>query len=437
MQPRIIPRNGHGISRKDLSHNALRTLYRLHDNGFIAYLVGGCVRDLLLGRSPKDFDISTNATPSQVKRLFRNCRLVGRRFRLAHLYFQNEIIEVSTFRAAGPAEDAEPEETEDNVRHHRHVRDESGMVLRDNIFGTPEEDALRRDFTINALAYNIADFSVIDYANGLQDLEQGIIRTIGDPELRFTEDPVRMLRGARFAGSLGFTIEGMTWDAMCEKSAGISRAAPARLFDETLKLFTLGAGRTVLPFLNRCGIFPVMFPLFDQWLCARQERAPLLLSTLDCIDRMAGNGATISPHLLFALICGPCMEELALARHREGIPRLQALDAACAAFLEDTCRTVRIPAKTGNLIRSILAFQHSLNKFPPRRPASLAARSEFDDSLAYLKIMSETRNTGNAPVEWWSRFLADHPRELVDASETDGPPKKKRHKRRRRRKPQQ
>ena len=171
VEPRIIPRKEHRISRKQVSPNALATLYRLHANGFIAYLVGGCVRDLLLARTPKDFDIATNATPGQIKRLFRNCRLIGRRFRLAHLHFQNEIVEVSTFRrAALPSDNAVTEEPGRRHRPPRHIKDEDGMVLVDNVFGTPEEDALRRDFTVNALAYNIADSSVIDYSTGLSDL---------------------------------------------------------------------------------------------------------------------------------------------------------------------------------------------------------------------------------------------------------------------------
>ena len=165
MEPRIIGREEHGISRKQISPNALHTLYRLRDNGFVAYLVGGCVRDLLLGRIPKDFDIVTDAAPGQIKRLFRNARIIGRRFRLVHLHFQDEILEVSTFRAAGPPGEEETAETAGEKRPPCHLKDEDGMVLRDNVFGTPEEDALRRDFTINALAYNIADFSVIDYTN--------------------------------------------------------------------------------------------------------------------------------------------------------------------------------------------------------------------------------------------------------------------------------
>ncbi|HLO27104.1 MAG TPA: poly(A) polymerase, partial [Geobacteraceae bacterium] len=176
INPVIIPRTSHPISRGMLSPNALRVLYRLRDNGFIVYLVGGCVRDLLLGREPKDFDVVTDATPGQIKRLFRNCRLVGRRFRLAHLHFADEIIEVSTFRSSVPEgadEEGGPEQTEGRG-HPRHLKSEEGMVLRDNVFGSPAQDAMRRDFTVNALAYNIADFSVIDYAGGMEDLRRGI-----------------------------------------------------------------------------------------------------------------------------------------------------------------------------------------------------------------------------------------------------------------------
>ena len=265
MEPLIIPRTEHGISRKQISPNALRTLYRLHDNGFIAYLVGGCVRDLLMERIPKDFDIATNATPSQIKRLFRNCRLIGRRFRLAHLHFQDEILEVSTFRAAVPSDEGDMGETDGN-QSPRHLKDEDGMVLRDNVFGTPEEDALRRDFTINALAYNIADFSVIDYSTGLSDLQQRLIRPIGDPYVRFTEDPVRMLRAVRFAASHDLVIEPATWEIICQLSSTISRASPARLYEEIQKLFLMGSARTVFTHLDTSGLLAALFPRLSQWL---------------------------------------------------------------------------------------------------------------------------------------------------------------------------
>jgi poly(A) polymerase len=200
MEPVVLKRPEHIVSRKNISSAAIKVLYRLKDEGYTSYIAGGGVRDLLLDRRPKDFDVATNATPEEIRKMFRNCRLIGRRFRLAHILFRGEIIETATFRAPVPEDDGEHS---DKIFR----TGDEGMVMRDNVFGTPEQDALRRDFTVNALFYNIADFSIIDYAGGLKDLKKKIIRVIGDPDTRFTEDPVRMIRAARFAGTLGFEIE--------------------------------------------------------------------------------------------------------------------------------------------------------------------------------------------------------------------------------------
>ena len=194
MNPQLIARPDHIVSRRQISSAALKVLYGLKEAGYTAYLAGGGVRDLLLERNPKDFDVATNATPEEVKKTFRNCRLIGRRFRLAHVYFHNEIIEVATFRAPAPKEGPKTEKNEFSAK--------DGLVLRDNVFGSPEEDAQRRDFTVNALFYDIADFSIIDYANGMHDLNDRILRVIGDPDTRFIEDPVRILRAIRFAATL-------------------------------------------------------------------------------------------------------------------------------------------------------------------------------------------------------------------------------------------
>jgi len=290
MEPRIIGRQEHGISRKQISPNALHALYRLQDNGFVAYLVGGCVRDLLLGRIPKDFDIVTDAVPGQIKRLFRNARIIGRRFRLVHLHFQDEILEVSTFRAAAPSGEDEMTETAGEKLPPRHLKDEDGMVLRDNVFGTPEEDALRRDFTINALAYNIADFSVIDYANGMSDLEQRLIRPIGDPFVRFTEDPVRMIRAVRFAASHDFTIDPAAWDVICELAPAIARAAPARLYEEMLKIFLLGSARPVFAILKKSGLLAALFPGLVRWFAANDALPTVLQANMESLDRLRQKG---------------------------------------------------------------------------------------------------------------------------------------------------
>jgi poly(A) polymerase len=431
MQPRILPREGHNISRKQVSPNALRTLYRLRDNGFIAYLVGGCVRDLLLGRTPKDFDIATDATPTQIKRLFRNCRLIGRRFRLAHLHFENEILEVSTFRAAAPANDDETESAQPDGRPPRHLKNEEGMVLRDNVFGTPKEDALRRDFTINALAYNIADFSVIDYCDGLNDLEQRLIRPIGDPAVRFTEDPVRMIRAVRFAGSHDFVIEPATWETICALAPTITRAAPARLYEEVQKLFLLGAARLVFPLLESSGLLAVLFPQLSRWLEGSSENRTLLQANLEGIDLLCGSGLVPSQPLLLAALFGPCLDEETLARHRGGVPHLQALHSTCAEFMEEFCKTICIPGRIGGQLRGILALQPSLHQIPPRRPVSLTARPDFTDAMSYLCLMTKTRKECRTARQWWQAFLANP--SAVEPAESEAPAKRRRRQRRRRR----
>src|SRR5690554_3041302 len=248
-QLRRIPRDAHPISRKDISSPALRVLYRLREGGHEAYLVGGAVRDLLVGLKPKDFDVATDATPEEVKALFRNCRLIGRRFRLAHVVFGREIIEVATFRAN--VDDG----SGDRQTH------EDGRLLRDNVYGTVEDDAIRRDFTANALYYTIEDFSVRDYVGGFEDVQNRVLRLIGDPETRYREDPVRMLRAARLAAKLDFSIEPATAAPIRALAPLLSEAAPARLFEECLKMFLTGHAVASFDRLERHGLLPAMLRL--------------------------------------------------------------------------------------------------------------------------------------------------------------------------------
>jgi poly(A) polymerase len=434
VEPRIIPRKEHRISRKHVSPNALRTLYRLHARGFTAFLVGGCVRDLLVGRTPKDFDIGTDATPGEIRRLFRNCVLIGRRFRLAHLHFENEIVEVSTFRrAALPSDSPGTEETGPNTRPPHHRKDEDGMVLLDNVFGTPEEDALRRDFTINALVYNIADFSVIDYSTGLSDLQQRLIRPIGDPRLRFTEDPVRMLRAVRFAASHDFVIEPAAWEILCELSSTISRVSPARLYEEIQKLFLFGSARPGFTLLDKSGLLAALFPSLSRWTYENSRRLALLDANLECLDQLYRSGAPASPALFLAALFGPSLQDTALALHREGIPHQQALDATCAMYMKEISETVSVPGRVGGRLRAILALQASLHRMPPRRPASTIARPEFGEALAYLRFVAETRREHRTPLQWWDHFLLETPSVAPSEPPTDELPAKRRRRRRRKR----
>jgi poly(A) polymerase len=421
LTPRIISRAEHPVSRSLISPNARMILYRLRDNGYIARLVGGCVRDLLLGREPKDFDVVTDATPGEIKKLFRNCRLVGRRFRLAHLHFRNEIIEVATFRAPSPDEQdvelQEPSHAETGLRRHpRHLVSGEGVVLRDNIFGTPAEDALRRDFTVNALAYDIRDFSIIDYVGGLKDLERGVIRTIGDPAVRFTEDPVRMLRAVRFAALLGFTVEEATWRALVENAQAITLSTAPRLYEEVLKLFLSGEGERTYQLMRQSGLFAALFPALSAWLDRESDGFPhaRVGRHLEWVDRQIGEGKVVSPPLLIGLMFGEFLEEMASTLSREGCAPREAMNAAVAGFLGDQVPLVAIPHRVGLAAREVLALQGRLRKIPGKRPQGVLACHGFDDALAYLRCRSEVTGEGGKILAWWERFARENIRPALE-----------------------
>lgn len=438
--PLIIPRSDHPISRAMLSPNALKILYRLRDNGHTAWLVGGCVRDLLLGREPKDFDVATDAVPGRIKKLFRNCRLVGRRFRLAHLHFRDEIIEVSTFRAhalkeneeGGREPGADADEGAGTSRHPRRLVSEEGVVLRDNVFGTPAEDALRRDFTVNALAYNIADFSIIDFVGGMEDLRSGVIRTIGDAGARFTEDPVRMLRAVRFAALLGFDIEEATWRALVENAPAITLSTPPRLYEEALKLFLSGEGERTYQLMRRGGLFAPLFPGLDAWLEQETEGFPhaRLGRDLEWIDRRISDGEKVSPPLLFSLMFGEYLEEAAARLRGQGIPPQEAMNGAVAGFLGAQAPLVAIPHRVGVAVRDILAMQNRLRRIPGKRPERVLGRGCFPEALAYLRCRCGITGDDGGILAWWERFARENV--IPPMEKQDEAPKARRPRRRRR-----
>lgn len=440
--PRIIPRSDHPISRAMLSSNALKILYRLRDNGHVARLVGGCVRDLLLGREPKDFDVATDATPGRVKKLFRNCRLVGRRFRLAHLHFKDEIIEVSTFRALAPEEAAGESgdipagagDASALSRPPRHLVSEQGVVLRDNVFGAPAEDALRRDFTVNALAYDISDFSIIDFVGGMEDLRSGVIRTIGDSGVRFTEDPVRMLRAVRFAALLGFDIEEATWSALVENAQTITLATAPRLYEEVLKLFLSGEGERTYQLMRRAGLFGPLFPGLDAWLEHESDGFPHagIGRNLEWIDRRISEGGQLSPSLLLALLAGEYLEETADRLRGQGMPLQVAISEAVAGFLGGQAPLVTIPHRIGVGVRDILAMQNRLRRIPGKRPDGVVARGCFPDALSYLRCRCEVTGEGRGILVWWERFQQETG--MLPEVKQEGSPEVVRPRRRRRRK---
>ncbi|GAL06545.1 poly(A) polymerase [Photobacterium aphoticum] len=293
----VYQRQEHGISRKDISENALKVLYRLNKAGFDAYLVGGGVRDLLLDKQPKDFDIATNATPEEIKHLFRNCRLIGRRFRLAHILFGRDVIEVATFR--GHHADGTP-----NLSDKKQVaaQNQEGMLLRDNVYGTIEEDAERRDFTINALYYSIKDFTVSDFVNGVEDLDNRIIRLIGDPETRYREDPVRMLRAIRFAAKLDMGIEEKTAAPIVKLSTLLQDIPAARLFEESLKLLQSGNGLATYKLLREYNLFQQLFPLLSEHFTEDQnsQTEQMIEHILSATDKRLAEDKRVNPAFMFA-----------------------------------------------------------------------------------------------------------------------------------------
>ena len=262
----VIARPDHCVSRQQVNENALKVLYRLRKEGFDSYLVGGCVRDLLLGREPKDFDVVTNAEPEQIARIFSNCRLIGKRFRLAHVCYGRDVIEVATFRKAI---------SDDKTQTPRLNKD--GRLLQDNIYGTIEEDVWRRDFTINALYYNIRDFSIIDYVGGMEDHKAGLVRLIGDAGERFREDPVRMLRAVRFAVKLAFRLHHDCEEAIAPNAHLLAGIPPARLYDEISKLFLTGYGVQTFELLRQYGLFSVLFPATDKSLMYEEADFPKMM----------------------------------------------------------------------------------------------------------------------------------------------------------------
>jgi len=444
--PATIRRSSHNISRSLISPNALRIMYRLRDNGYKAFLVGGSVRDLLLERTPKDFDLATDATPGEIKRLFRNCRLIGRRFRLAHLHFKDEIIELATFRKGGdPPEDDAPEVEgveEVPIKEMGHkdnhlLKSDDGMLLRDNLFGSPEEDAWRRDFTVNALSYNIADFSIIDFVGGMEDLEQKLIRTIGDPATRISEDPVRMLRAIRFSAQLDFSIEHHCWEAMLENSRRITLASPARLFDEVVKLFLSGAGERCWQLLCESGLAAVIFPDFFEWLTGKESSR--CRNVLQWIDQAVQSKKAVSTPLLLALFFGDYLAEKGEGLICRDHSQQARIDGSLALFMKETGGRLFIPQRTIMRTREILLLQQRLLKTPGRKPENVIARPGFADALDYLTFHALSDTPLNRAVGWWGHLaagtgMAIATQESLPTNHDDGHRGKKR-RRRKRKKP--
>ena len=489
--PRIIPRADHTISRSHISPNALRVLYKLRDAGFKGFLVGGCVRDLLIGLEPKDFDVATDALPEQVRKLFRNCRLVGRRFRLAHVFFGREIIEVATFRAASapsqaeePLPDADPEDGEaaelddplletdsleetaeldseedeaDNAGYTKReanartngnlgaggtaaprpatapraarsygvdgartfptsdsdtdpdverMFDVTGRILRDNVYGTIDADVWRRDFTANSLYYNISDFSVWDYCGGVEDIAARKLKLIGDPETRFREDPVRMLRAARFEAKLGFEIDPATAEPIGRLRDLLGGVPPARLFDETLKLFLSGHGERSFEVLRRRGLLAALLPTVDRYLTAHPGSLveKLLIQGLRNTDERVRADKPVTPTFLFALLLYGPIAGIIEATPPERWHELGTILDACDLAARQAQTNVAIPKRFSLGVREMFALQPRLEHPRGRRALRALEHPRFRAAYDLLLLRAQHGLASAEMAQWWTRI---------------------------------
>lgn len=406
ISPVVIPRAKHPISRKMIDEEALKVLYRLHHHGYLSYLVGGSVRDLLLGRIPKDFDVATNAHPLEIKALFRNSRVIGRRFRLVHVFFKGgKVVEVSTFRSRSEFEEVETEE---------------GTLIRTESFGTPEEDAFRRDLTINGLFYNIADFSIIDCVGGMKDLEGRIIRTIGDPEERFQQDPVRMIRALRHAARTGFKIEERTYQAILQYRNEIQKCSPSRVRDEFLRDLKEGVAEPSLRLMLQTSLVLSLFPEFQRVFGNRnpfrEQARQRLLSLFGLVDRLLSMGRDVPESVILALFLTPYLQAVTsdhpfLGERERQAYRFQTIRWA----IHQIVGPFSFPKGTKEMASQILIAQPILMKAIQRGGIlrRLRTKKYFNEAVLYLGIEAEARGDRVPAVlrhavpadflPWWPR----------------------------------
>ncbi|MBS0461988.1 MAG: polynucleotide adenylyltransferase PcnB [Proteobacteria bacterium] len=391
--PRSVPRDIHGISRKQISPNALRVLYKLGEAGFDAYIVGGAVRDLLVGGRPKDFDVATNATPEQVKALFRNCRLIGRRFRLAHVFYGPEIIEVATFRANSD------DGSGDRETH------EGGRLLRDNVYGRIEDDAVRRDFTVNALYYGVRDFAVLDFVGGWEDIQHRRLRLIGDPELRYREDPVRMLRAARLSAKLGFGIDPATAAPIPALAHLLAEAPPARLFDEMLKLFQAGYGLASFDALEHLGLLAALLPETAAALAEDPDgrQRAMLRQALANTDARVREGKAVTPYFLFAALLWPAFRRELGALAHEHLDPLAMQQRAADRVTFHQAKRIAMPRRFSIPMQEIWLLQARFDIRQRKRVFRLMAHPRFRAAYDFLVLRTIEQPELAEPVAFWTQ----------------------------------
>lgn len=419
-QPKIIPFSSHGIARERVSSSALKVTQTLQRHDFAAFVVGGAVRDLLLGREPKDFDIATDATPEDVRQLFRRSRIIGRRFRLVHVMFGADTVEVATYRGGHAVENSEA-----------HVADEHGRILRDNVFGDQQQDATRRDFTINALFYDPASQEIWDYHDGVADLKKRRLRMIGDPVQRFREDPVRMLRAVRFAASYGLEIEAGTRKPVRALAGLLQNVPAARLFDEMLKLLLSGYAFECVTKLRKEGLHHGLLPMLDVILGQPLGERFVMLALKNTDERVRAD-KPVSPAFLFAALLWHEVLAAWKSIEAKGMRGIPALYQAMEQVSQVQAEKLAIPRRFATDMKEIWALQPRLLQRSGRRPYRLLEHPRFRAGYDFLLLRCESGEVDTAIGEWWTRFqhADENAREQMLAPEAE--PAKRRRKRRKR-----
>lgn len=418
-----IPFSEHEINERLICKKARTILNALTKAGYEAYLVGGAVRDLLLGKQPKDFDIATSAHPEQVKKVLPSTRIIGRRFRLAHVHFGREYIEVATFRA--------PHDKSD-----KGLVSNDGRIIHDNVYGTVAEDAVRRDFTINALFYELSSGDVLDFVNGMDDIKQRQLRLIGDPARRYREDPVRMLRGIRFMAKLDFSLAPETKVPIRELSHLLSTIAPARLFDESLKLFHSGYAVLTFNLLREYLLFSRLFPLTEQSLEEDEsdDFSSLVMAALSNTDKRIRANQPVTPAFLFAVMLWHQVQKGEAMFSEMGNPDLQSMHLAASEVLGHQVKSTAIPRRFSNVTREIWTMQGRFQFKACRRALNFIDNKRFRAAYDFMCLRSSSDESLEKECEWWTLFQTLSSEDQLEMCNAVSSPKRKRSGRRRRHK---
>jgi poly(A) polymerase len=394
----IISNAKHTFSRQEISNNAIKVMEGLNRAGFDCYLVGGSIRDALLGTHPKDFDVATEATPEQVKRVFRNARIIGRRFRIVHVRFGREIIEVTTFR--GQSDDSQQQ-----------IESQTGQLIRDNVYGDMQSDAMRRDFTVNALYYSLSDESIYDYTQGLEDINQRQLRMIGDPVTRYKEDPVRLLRAVRFSAKLGFSIEANTAAPINEYASLLQHVAPARLFDEVLKLFLNGSATASYSLLQDYGLLNPLFPATVKVL----EKSPYFNGLINAVmintDKRIRTGKRVTPAFIYGALLWPAFIYQQHKLVNKGLPVIEAVYQAADHVIAQQIPIIAIPKRFTIPMKQIWELQWRLAQRADKRAEQTLEHEKFRAGYDFLLMREAAGEKLHGLGYWWTRFQAATPQE--------------------------